>query len=389
MRFFTKILFALVCSFALVVSLTGCDLFGGDDDNDATGNGAVTIQGNVVDTANTKIDGAQLTTGDVTTTSVGGAFTLANVAVPSDGIVKITVSRNGSLTTYAFEPAMGGQTLVATYTLKTVAAGSVHNAVNMTVQQALQDDGRLDAKKAKVEFAANSILDASGNSVNSANITIVNQVPGDVGYADTFPGVFAGVRTGGSTTPFESFGFVNVDLGAGNRLDPSKPATLTIPVGNSVDNVSNIPTDATIPLWSYDPATGKWKEEGLATRQVVGGNVFYVGQVTHFTFYNLDRPFTGGSFVVKVASGSEFVSGAKVTITSTSSPDKTGGVWQDIKFTGSDGKATFMVPAGSLDVLAEKDGKQAWGYMYDQTGMNASMTVDMAGFHHHEFWNKR
>lgn len=382
MRFFTKVLFALVCSFALVISLTGCDLFGGDDDNDATGNGAVTIQGNVVDTANTKIDGAQLTTGDVTTTSAGGAFTLANVAVPSDGIVKITISRNGSLTTYAFEPMMGGQTLVATYTLKT-AVGSVHEDVDMTKRQVLQDKGR-QTKQAKVEFDVNSILDANGTPVVSADITIVTQVPGDAGYADTFPGVFAGVRTGGSTTPFESFGFVNVDLGAGNKLDPSKPATLTIPVGDG-----NVPTDPTIPLWSFDPATGKWKEEGLATRQVVGENVVYVGQVTHFSFYNLDRPFTGGSFDVKVASGSEFVSGAKVTITSTSSRDTTGGVWQDIKFTGSDGKATFMVPAGSLDVLAEKDGKQAWGYMYDQTGMGASMTVDMAGFHHHEFWNKR
>jgi len=378
MRFFTKVLFALVCSFALVISLTGCDLFGGDDDNDAAGTGTVTIQGNVVDTENVKINGAQLTTGDVTTTSAGGAFTLANVAVPSDGIVKITISRNGSLTTYAFEPGTSGQTLVATYTLKTVAAGSVHNAVNMGVQQALTDDGRQDTKKAKVEFAANSILDANGTPVVSADITIVTQVPGDAGYADTFPGVFAGVCTSGSTTPFESFGFVNVDLGAGNKLDPSKPATLTIPVGDG-----NVPTEPTIPLWSFDPVTGKWKEEGLATRQVVGGNVVYVGQVTHFSFYNLDRPFTGGSFDVKVASGSEFVSGAKVTITSTSSRDTTGGVWQDIKFTGSDGKATFMVPAGSLDVLAEKDGKQAWGYMYDQTGMGASMTVDMAEFHHH------
>ncbi|HEY9068966.1 MAG TPA: hypothetical protein VIV61_01845 [Candidatus Ozemobacteraceae bacterium] len=384
MRFFTKVLFALVCSFALVISLTGCDLFGGDDDNDASGTGAVTIQGNVVDTGNVKIDGAQLTTGDVTTTSAGGAFTLTNVAVPSDGIVKITISRNGSLTTYAFEPVTGGQTLVATYTLKTLAAGSVHRNVDMTVAQTLQDDGRPDTKKAKVEFAANSILGADGTPVTSANITIANQVPGDAGYADTFPGVFAGVRNNNTTTPFESFGFVNVDLGAGNRLDPTKPATLTIPIG-----AGNVPTNDTIPLWSFDPATGKWKEEGVATRQVVGGNVVYVGQVTHFTFYNLDRPFTGGSFVVKVASGSEFVSGARVTITSTSSRDTTGGVWQDIKFTGSDGKVTFMVPAGSLDVLAEKDGKQAWGYMYDQTGMGASMTVDMAGFHHHEFWNKR
>ncbi len=390
MRFFSRF-FALVCSLVLVVSLSGCDLFGGGDDGDSTSaaasNGTATIQGNVIDASTadnanpTTIDGVQLTTGDVTTTSSSGAFTLANVAIPSDGIVKITASRNGCLTTYAFEPVTNGQTVVATYSLKVVSAGSINNGLNMTVAAVALDGGRLDTKKAKVEFSAGSILDASGNAVNTANVTVVNQVPGDVGYADTFPGIFAGVRTNNTTTPFESFGFVNVDLGAGNTLDPSKPATLTIPVP-----ANNTPTDETIPLWSFDPTTGQWKEEGVATRQVIGADVFYVGQVTHFSFYNLDRPFTGGSFVVNVASGAQIVSGAKVTMTSTSSADKTGGVWQDIKYTDALGKATFTVPAGSLGIKAEKDGKTSEAFGYDVTGSNGSATIDINGFHGHEPW---
>jgi hypothetical protein len=86
-----------------------------------------------------------------------------------------------------------------------------------------------------------------------------------------------------------------------------------------------------------------------------------------------------------VASGSQIVPGAKVTITSTSSPTGQGGVWKDSKYSGSDGKVSFTVPAGSLNVTAEKDGKQGWGFMYDQTGMGASMTVDINGFHHEPF----
>jgi len=361
-------------SLAAMVASIGCFGDSGDSDSGSSGsgNGTATVQGNVTDTTGALITNAQLTTGDVTTTSNAGAFTLANIAIPSDGTVKITISRNGSLTTYAFEPVANGQTLVATYTLKTIAAGSI-NTLNMAAPLPAYDNGRLDTKIAKVELAANSILGSDGNPVTTANVTVVNQVPGDTSYADVFPGVFAGVRTNGTTTPFESYGFVSVDLGTGNKLDPSKPATLTIPIA-----AGNTPTDATIPLWSYNPATGKWVEEGVATRQDLGGgNIVYVGQVTHFSTYNLDKPFTGGNFVVNVASGSLVVSSAKVTMTSTWSANNQSGVWKDIRYTDATGKATFSVPAGKLDITAEKDSKTAKGYMYDLTGSNASATIDI------------
>ncbi len=372
----------LLVFFALASMVASIGCFGDSSGSDSSGgsNGTATIQGNITDTAGTLINSAQLTTGDVTTTSNAGAFTLANVAIPSDGTIKITISRNGSLTTYAFEPVTNGQTLVATYTLKTVAAGSINN-LNMAAPATAQDNGRLDTKVAKVELAANSILDASGNPVANAAVTVVNQVPGDAGYTDTFPGFFAGVRTNGTTTPFESYGFVSVDLGSGNRLDPSKPATLTIPIA-----AGNTPLDATIPLWSYAPTTGTWVEEGVATRKVLGdGSVVYVGQVTHFSTYNLDRPFTGGSFVVNVASGSLVVSGAKITMTSTWSNNSQSGVWKDIKYTDASGKATFSVPAGKLDITAEKDGKTAQGYMFELVGSNASATIDINNPFHHGF----
>ena len=44
--------------------------------------------------------------------------------------------------------------------------------------------------------------------------------------------------------------------------------------------------DATIILWSFDEAKGLWKEEGTATKT---GNT-YVGEVSHFSFWNCDVP---------------------------------------------------------------------------------------------------
>lgn len=45
---------------------------------------------------------------------------------------------------------------------------------------------------------------------------------------------------------------------------------------------------ANIPLWYFDETNGMWKEQGNA--QVQGGN--YVGNVSHFSFWNCDYPAT-------------------------------------------------------------------------------------------------
>ena len=55
---------------------------------------------------------------------------------------------------------------------------------------------------------------------------------------------------------------------------------MSIPVGST--QTSSAPAE--IPLWYFDETNGVWKEEGKATLQ---GNE-YVGEVSHFTFWNCD-----------------------------------------------------------------------------------------------------
>lgn len=114
--------------------------------------------------------------------------------------------------------------------------------------------------------------------------------PDDENFAEMMPGGdLAAVRTNGSDAQLISYGMTKVDLsnyetGEKLQLADGKPATLTFPVPEKFKD--NTPDE--IPLWSFNEETGLWEEEGVATYDA--GNNVYVGEVTHFSWVNLDYP---------------------------------------------------------------------------------------------------
>jgi hypothetical protein len=66
------------------------------------------------------------------------------------------------------------------------------------------------------------------------------------------------------------------------QIVSGKKATLTMPIPASI--MATAP--ATIPLWHFDEVKGLWIEEGSAVKT---GNA-YVGEVSHFSFWNVDVP---------------------------------------------------------------------------------------------------
>ena len=72
------------------------------------------------------------------------------------------------------------------------------------------------------------------------------------------------------------------------QIATGKKATLTLTIPASI--LSSAP--ASIPLWSFDETKGLWKEEGQATKT---GNT-YVGEVSHFSFWNCDIPAVYAQF---------------------------------------------------------------------------------------------
>ena len=127
----------------------------------------------------------------------------------------------------------------------------------------------------------------------NANMDYLN--PDDENFAQMMPGGdLAAVRNGenggtnGEQVQLISYGMTKVDLKDGNgnqlQLADGHPSTLSFPVPDKFkDN-----TPETIPLWSFNEATGLWEEEGVATYDSYTNT--YIGTVTHFSWVNLDYP---------------------------------------------------------------------------------------------------
>ena len=141
---------------------------------------------------------------------------------------------------------------------------------------------------AAIDFAPASIKTADGSAytgtvhvatqwMNPALNQTLNQMPGNL----------QGVNTEVETVALATYGMIAVELEGDNgealNIADGQTATLTMPVPTSM--LANAP--ATIPLWSFHETLGLWIEESSATLQ----NGAYVGEVSHFSFWNCDIPF--------------------------------------------------------------------------------------------------
>ncbi|MFT3908692.1 MAG: hypothetical protein QM737_04655 [Ferruginibacter sp.] len=139
-----------------------------------------------------------------------------------------------------------------------------------------------------ISFPADGIKNATTGNTYSGNVNIAVQYidPTSTELNSIMPGDLRGTNTDGYIKALESYGMIAVELtgdyGQLLQIADGKKATISAPVPSSL--LSNAP--ATIPLWYFDETNGLWKEEGVATKT---GNA-YVGDVSHFSFWNFDNP---------------------------------------------------------------------------------------------------
>ena len=115
--------------------------------------------------------------------------------------------------------------------------------------------------------------------------------PNHDSFAEMMPGGdLAAVRSDNSRVALLSYGMADLNMFGNNgeklQLRKGVKAQLTFPIPTGME--SDRP--ASIPLWSFNEKTGLWEEEGSATLQ---GDV-YVGEVSHFSWVNLDWPENQG-----------------------------------------------------------------------------------------------
>lgn len=248
----------------------------GDGNGSGNGTGNGSVQGVITDLNNVPVSSATVTGGTATTTTdANGKFTLAKVQFTSDSVL-VNVTKNGF-----FEGSK--KFASATNTVSNAIIKLIPKAVSGTFSAS--SGGNVNASGGgSINFNDGFINASNGNSYSgnvSVSATYLN--PTDQNFSANAPGNISGVSNTNQPGVLQSFGVVAVELNdaAGNKLQlaTGKTATITLPIPAALQ--SNAPPS--IHLWYFDNATGRWKQEGIATKQSSN----YVGVVNHFSFWSV------------------------------------------------------------------------------------------------------
>ncbi|MCR5498562.1 MAG: carboxypeptidase-like regulatory domain-containing protein [Paludibacteraceae bacterium] len=144
----------------------------------------------------------------------------------------------------------------------------------------------------KIAIPANSMVyEKDGKDFNGSVFASVYYLsPNSDRFTKEMPGGdMSGVTADGKSVILVSYGMVEVTLkdsvGQKLQLREGEESTLTFPFP---DGFAEDQKYDKIPLWYFDEEKGTWIEEGIATKN---GDT-YVGNVKHFSWYNLDYPST-------------------------------------------------------------------------------------------------
>lgn len=139
---------------------------------------------------------------------------------------------------------------------------------------------------AQVVLPAGGVQRADG-SVPTGNMNVALTPINAAADSAVMPGDFTTLAAG-VAAPIESFGALNVRLtdsaGAALNLRPGQSAAVRIPLASRSAVVP-----ASIPLFYFDNASGRWVQEGTATLVGSGATAYYQGTVTHFSTWNADQ----------------------------------------------------------------------------------------------------
>ncbi len=143
-----------------------------------------------------------------------------------------------------------------------------------------------------ISFSPNSIVNKNTGAPYTGNVTVYSTWidPSSNQLNELVPGALRGIDAGEEEKLLESYGMVGAELFDDNnqalQIAQGSTATITFPI----PAVMGVNAPTSIPLWHFDESSGMWKEQGSAQKQ--GSN--YVGEVSHFSFWNCDVP---GNFI--------------------------------------------------------------------------------------------
>ncbi len=246
---------------------------------DVPGNLLADVRATIVGTA---VTDSSDTDGTVTLTGVPTGTPLA-IRLEKDGytdqVVRLTLPADTDFGTFESTLARRDSPL----SIARVEDGGVHRG----------------AEGATVELPVDGLVHADGSPVTGdATLSVTPLDMSDERDSFAFPGGYEGLRPTGERGLILSYGVMEVVFeqdGEELQLAPGRTATVEIPVFTPGAAVGD-----TIALWSVDPSTGLWREEGsgevVASDDAPSGLALRA-EVTHFSWWNADK-FEGDPYRV-------------------------------------------------------------------------------------------
>lgn len=330
-------------------------LNGGDDDDDDSGGinppelvegrmEDIALSGIVRDASGTPIEGVSIVSGSsAATTNTDGFFEFDQiqvVSVQNDRSV-VRFSKAGYFDVVRSMDADDAEGA----SWEIVMCKKENNDFTSIKTYSSSSDQTLQAGEMKIDMPQDGYkVDGTGLSyTGKVKSEMVYLDPNNECFSEMMPGGdLAAVRSDNSSAQLVSYGMTDLNMYAENgdklQLKDGSKAKLTFPIPAGMGE--NPP--ASIPLWSFNEKTGLWEEEGSATLQ---GNV-YVGEVSHFSWVNLDYPEKQGTVYgyVKDDTG-KVLPGVRLSIGQLLAPT----------VTNSDGYYSHEVPANTAFSITVKD----------------------------------
>jgi len=260
--------------------LSGAGIDLGDTLPDLTTKIASSVSGFVTDENEVAVNGAAVQFGSSnTTTDKYGYFELSNVQVCQNAAV-VTIIKPGYFKGIKTYIATAGKS--AFFRIKLLPKSTTGNIDAASGGSVTLTNGL------SISLAAGAVVNASTNAVYTGSVIVAAQwldpTAGDLNR--TMPGDLRGLDSLNFMKVLTTYGMAAVELtgtsGELLQVAAGKKAVLSFPIPSGIS--SSAPS--TIPLWYFDEALGLWKQDGSAVR--TGNN--YIGEVSHFSFWNCDVP---------------------------------------------------------------------------------------------------
>ncbi|MCY7292119.1 MAG: carboxypeptidase-like regulatory domain-containing protein [Ferruginibacter sp.] len=321
------------------------------------------VSGFVTDENELPVKNANVVVGTSTTiTDKYGYFEARNVQVVQNAAM-VTIIKPGYFKGIKTYIATAGKSAFFRIKLITkVTSGTLNATTGGTVTL---------ASNLSILFPAAAFVNASTNVAYTGTVKVAafKIDPTSADLPRIMPGDLRGLNIEGNLQILTSYGMAAVELTgtAGELLQiaAGKKATMTMPIPTTI--IAFAP--ATIPLWYFNETNGLWKQEGTATK--VGNN--YVGDVSHFSFWNYDVPANFVQFNCTVVNGSgQPIPNVQVKISLVSNPNSA-----RYGYTDSAGYVGGAVPNNAL-LLLEVFGNNGCNVAsYSQTFTTTNVNVSL------------